>query len=61
MGLKFWALPAANQRLMICEYGQVSSIDFTDEVPDSMLHGQELPDVGGVPLLFWPQGLAPEA
>ena len=61
MRLQFWALPAANDGLMICQDSEVSSIDFCDEMPDSMLDGHQFSDVCGVALLFWLQGLTPEA
>ena len=61
MSLQFWILPGANQRPVVGEDGEDSTIDVMDKMPDGVLDGEKLSEVCGIPLLGRSQGLGPEA
>ena len=60
MYLKIGVFPASKNRLMIREDCKGSTIDFIDEVSDSILDGQEFSNVGGITLLGRLQSLGPQ-
>ena len=53
MDLELRSLPAANDRLVIRVYPEVSAVDIIDEVAEAVLDGHQLSDVSAVSLLFW--------
>ena len=61
MSLQVGGLPGAQEWFVVCEDCEDSSIDVTDEVSYGEFNRKKFSDVGGVFLLLWLQGLAPES
>ena len=61
MNLELRGLPASNDRLVVSINPEISSIDIIDEVPETMLDGHKLSDIGAISLLFLTQRLGPES